>query len=363
MKIKFLDIQKINQKYNKEFMYSLDNFLKKGYFILGDQVSKFEDEFSEFCNSKFCVGVGNGLDALFLVLKAWNIQKGDEVIVPSNTYIATWLAVSNIGATPVPVEPNILTSNIDPKNIRKKITKKTKAIIPVHLYGQTVDMDPIKEVIADTGIKILEDAAQGHGAKYKNKYAGNLGHAAAFSFYPTKNLGALGDGGAVTTNCKYTYNKVKELRNYGSNVKYYNESKGFNSRLDEIQAAFLRIKLRNLNNDNIYRKKIAEIYNERIISKKVIKPFVEENCDSVWHLYVIKVESREDFIKYLDSKNIQHIIHYPIPPYKQNAYKDEFIKPDFPIADKLSSNVISLPIGPHLEMDEVDYVVETINNY
>lgn len=363
MKINFLDIKKINYRYNKEFKNCLNNFLEEGYFILGDQVKKFESEFSNYCNTKYCVGVGNGLDALYLTLKSWGIKKGDEVIVPSNTYIATWLAVSNLGATVVPVEPNILTSNIDPQLIKEKITKNTKVIVPVHLYGQTADMDAIKEAISETGIKILEDAAQAHGAIYKDKLVGNLGHAAAFSFYPTKNLGALGDGGAVTTNCINTYNKIKELRNYGSNKKYYNESKGVNSRLDEIQASFLRIKLKNLNNDNLYRKRIAEIYNNEIVSKKIIKPYIEINCDSVWHLYVVMVDSRKDFIKYLDSKNIQHIIHYPVPPYRQNAYKNEFKNPNFQIADKLASEVISLPIGPHLENSEIEYIVKTINNY
>ena len=363
MKINFLDIKKINYRYNKEFKNCLSNFLDDGYFILGDQVKNFESEFANYCNTKYCVGVGNGLDALYLTLKSWGIKKGDEVIVPSNTYIATWLAVSNLGATVVPVEPNILTSNINPKLIREKITKNTKAIVPVHLYGQTADIDQIREAILNTEIKILEDAAQGHGAKYKNRLVGNLGHAAAFSFYPTKNLGALGDGGAVTTNCINTYNKIKELRNYGSNKKYYNESKGVNSRLDEIQASFLRIKLKNLDNDNLCRKKIAKIYNEKIISKKIIKPYIEINCDSVWHLYVVMVDHREDFIKYLDSKNIQHIIHYPVPPYRQNAYRKEFKNPNYPIADKLASKVISLPIGPHLENREIDYIVETINNY
>ena len=301
MKIKFLDLKKHHSSINAVLTSKFKKVLNSGSYILSKEVENFEKEFSNYCNTKYCIGVGSGLDALVLVLKAYGIGKGDEVIVPSNTFIATWLAVSNVGAKPIPVEPNIKTFNINADLIEHHITKKTKAIIVVHLYGQPAEMSKIKILAKKYKLKIIEDAAQAHGAKFKNKIVGSLGDAAAFSFYPGKNLGAIGDAGAITTNDKNLRDRCKELRNYGSNKKYHNIIKGYNSRLDELQAALLRVKLKKLDLNNKKREKIAKLYMTEIIEKDIL-PYTPHWCNPVWHLFVINVENRDKLSDYLKKK-------------------------------------------------------------
>jgi len=328
--------------------------MQSGFFILGNEVSTFESEFAEYCQTKYCVGVANGLEALFLVLKAWGIGPNDEVIVPSNTYIATWLAVSQTGAIPVPVEPLKETYNIDPKKIEYAITEKTKAIIPVHLYGQPADMDKIHKIANRYGLNVLEDAAQSHGALYKDKKTGSLGDAAAFSFYPTKNLGAYGDGGAITTNDFNLAEKIRLFRNYGSSRKYFHEIKGYNSRLDELIAAFLRVKLWHLDKWNKHRQKIASWYlrNLKNTFPDLVLPMVSPWATPCWHLFVVRSKNRNMLQQSLKEYNIQTLIHYPIPPHKQKAYSDLNFSLKLPISEKLSNEVLSLPIGTHLT-DEI----------
>lgn len=322
---------------------------ESGWFILGPEVKAFEDEFAAYCGVKCCIGVGNGLDALHLILRALGIGLGHEVIVPANTYIATWLAVTYAGAIPVPVEPDEKTYNIDRDRIEGAITNKTKAILPVHLYGQPADMNPINEIAAQYKLKVIEDAAQAHGALYKGKRTGSLGNAAGFSFYPGKNLGALGDGGAVTTNDDELADRVRTLRNYGSTDKYVNEVPGFNSRLDEIQAAFLRVKLKYLDEWNRRRAEIANHYKSRLASTNLILPYVPEWAAPVWHLYVVRSDKRDVLQKRISEAGIDTLIHYPIPPHLQEAYSNlGYRKGDFPITEKLAGEVLSLPIGPHV---------------
>jgi dTDP-4-amino-4,6-dideoxygalactose transaminase len=307
------------------------------------------------------VGVANGLDAMHLVLRAWNIGPGDEVIVPSNTYIATWLAISQVGATPVPVEPDASTYNINPALIEAAITPRTKAIMPVHLYGQPADMDPIMEIAGRHGLKVLEDAAQAQGAKYKGRRTGALGDAAGHSFYPTKNLGAFGDGGAVTTSDAELADKVRTLRNYGSKKRYYNEIIGYNSRLDELQAAFLRVKLRHLEEWNARRQKIAAIYLTHLPTANCQLPTVPEWAQPVWHLFVLRHPQRDALQKKLTEADIGTLIHYPVPPHLSAAYSDfKFQVSDFPLASSLASQVLSLPIGPHLTVEQSEYITEVI---
>lgn len=360
--IPFLDLKSINDTYSNELTNAFKRVLDSGLYIRNKEVDLFEEEFSNFCGTKYCVGVGNGLDALRLVLIGWGIGKGDEVIVPSNTYIATWLAVSQVGAKPVPVEPNLDTYNIDGDLIEKAITPKTKAIIVVHLYGQAVNMEPIVRIAKKYNLKILEDAAQAHGAKYQDKRVGNLGDAAAFSFYPGKNLGGLGDGGAVTTNDSELSNKIRMLSNYGSNIKYHNLVKGYNSRLDELQAAFLRVKLPFLDEDNQKRERIAQYYlNELSEVRALTLSKFGENCSSVWHLFVIRSSFRDKLMEELTSKGIGVMIHYPIPPHLQPAYLDLGLKDgSFPISEKIHKEVLSLPIGPTISISEAKYVVDSL---
>jgi len=292
-----------------------------------------------------------------LILRGYGIGKGDEVIVPSNTYIATWLAVSYAGATPIPVEPNPHTYNIDSEKIEAAITPRTKAIIPVHLYGQPADMDPILDIARRYDLKVIEDAAQAHGARYKGRKVGGLGDAAGFSFYPGKNLGAFGDAGAVTTNDADLAAKIVSLRNYGSIKEYYNEVKGFNSRLDPLQAAFLRVKLRYLDEWNSRRKRLARIYFQELASlDKVILPFFPNWADPVWHLFVIRVPNRDNLQHYLEEHGISTLIHYPVPPHLSGAYRDEFFERRYPIAENLASTVLSLPMGPHLSSSQIQEI-------
>lgn len=325
--------------------------MKSGWFILGKEVSDFEAEFAKYCESKYCVGVGNGVEAMFLVLKAWNIGPSDEVIVPANTYIATWLAISHTGATPVPVEPDQDTYNIDVDKIEESISDNTKVILPVHLYGQPANMDKIIKIAKKHGLKVLEDAAQAHGAKHKNKKIGSLGDATGFSFYPTKNLGTFGDGGAVTTDDESLYEKVCELRNYGSSKKYVNNDIGYNSRLDELQAALLRVKLRYLDNWNKIRKDVAKWYLDTLPETfpELKLPKIPEWAESCWHQFVVRCIDRDNFQNELSKVGISSLIHYPIPPHLQEAYKHlNFSKGSFPITEKMANEVLSLPIGIHM---------------
>ena len=325
--------------------------LRSGWYILGKEVETFEREFSEYCATKHCVGVASGLDAIHLILRALDIGPGDEVIVPANTFIATWLAVSYAGAMPVPVEPDEKTYNINPKRIKTAITSRTKAIIAVHLYGQPADMDEINTIAKRYSLKVIEDAAQAHGARYKGKRTGSLSDAAAFSFYPGKNLGAIGDGGAVVTDDNTIAEKVRLLRNYGSRSKYYNEIRGFNSRLDEMQAAFLRVKLTKLEEWNTRRRKVAAQYLDRLQRiADLTLPTFPEWAEPAWHLFVVRYPKRDEIQQKLHMAGIQTLIHYPIPPHLSGAYADMGWKEGkFPITEKLSRTVLSLPMGPNLE--------------
>lgn len=353
--IAFLNLAKSNEKYLPEFVLKLDKVLKTESLILGKSVQNFENDFAKYCNVNYCIGVGNGLDALTLALKAFDFPENAEIIVPSNTYIATVLAIVNNGLIPVFVEPDFETFNINPNLIEEKISEKTKAILLVHLYGQVCEMKPIWEISEKYDLKIIEDCAQAHGAKYENLYTGNLGDIAAFSFYPTKNLGALGDSGAITTNDLLLAEKVKALRNYGSIIKYNNIYKGINSRLDTLQAAFLQVKLKQLDTGNTKRKSIAAKYLQEIKNPKVILPKKPEKSEQhVWHLFVIRVESRENFRKYLLDNGIQTEIHYPIAPHKQQALK-EYNHFSFPISEKIHNEVVSIPNFPELTEDEVSH--------
>jgi dTDP-4-amino-4,6-dideoxygalactose transaminase len=360
--IPFLDLKSINLRQKEDFHAALATVLDSGWLILGKHTEAFESEFSAYCGVKCCVGVANGLDALHLVLKAWEIGPGDEVIVPSNTYIATWLAVSQVGAKPVPVEPDLRTYNIDPNLIEAAITPRTRAIIPVHLYGQTANMEVIMEVANRYGLKVLEDGAQAHGASLNKRRAGALGHAAAFSFYPGKNLGALGDGGAVTTNDVLLADKIRVLRNYGSHIKYQNDVRGYNSRLDELQSAFLRKKLPLLDADNNHRAKIAARYSEGLSGLNGLTvPSIDIGCEHVWHLYVVRHTKRDEIKRHLEKSGVGTLIHYPVPPHLQAAYRDLGMhEGQFPISEQIHREVLSLPIGPTMSLDEADVVIAAV---
>ncbi len=360
--IKFLDLKKINEQYEAEINQAFESFFKSGWYILGNSVKAFEKEFAKYCGTKYCIGVASGLDALILILKAYDFEPGDEIIVPANTYIATILSISQNNLKPVLVEPDINTYNIDPAKIEEKITDKTKAIMVVHLYGQTAQMQAINEIAKKHNLKVIEDSAQSHGAIYQGKRAGNLSDASGFSFYPGKNLGTLGDGGAVTTNDDELAEKIRVLRNYGSEVKYKNKYKGINSRLDELQAAILSVKLKNLDEDTQKRRGIAEYYLNNIKNPKVILPMVTEAESHVWHLFVVRTDEREKLQEYLKEDDIQTMIHYPIAPHKQNAYK-EWNYRSLPITEQIHDEVLSLPISPVMTLDEAKVVVDTINNY
>ncbi|UOA10696.1 DegT/DnrJ/EryC1/StrS family aminotransferase [Methylobacter sp. S3L5C] len=359
--IPFLDLMAPHEELKTELREAFDRTLNSGWYILGNEVKQFEQEFADYCQAKHCVGVGNGLEALHLILRAYGIGEGDEVIVPSNTYIATWLAVNYAGATPVPVEPDERTYNIDPLLIEAAITKQTKAIIAVHLYGQPADMDAINTIARKHNLKVIEDAAQAHGARYKGRRTGSLGDAAGFSFYPGKNLGALGDGGAVTTNDTDLANKIRVLGNYGSRVKYHNEVKGFNSRLDELQAAFLREKLKPLDAWNERRAKIAKQYLDCLSDKSLNLPYVPDWCDPAWHVFVIRHPYRDRLQRTLGDAGIGTLVHYPIPPHLQMAYQDNgWTKGSFPIAEQMANELLSLPMGPHINAWQIDQVCKIL---
>ncbi|MDB5053210.1 MAG: aminotransferase [Bacilli bacterium] len=361
--ITFLDLKQINMRHEQEIMDRIQSFLNSGWYILGKEIDSFETDFAKYCGTEYCIGMANALDALELIIRGYNIGVGDEVIVPSNTYIASILAISANGATPILVEPNLNTYNIDPFKIEDKITPNTKAILVVHLYGQACNMNPIIEIAKKYNLKIIEDCAQAHGAIYQGKRVGNIGDAAAFSFYPGKNLGALGDGGAVTTNDKELTLKLKALRNYGSHKKYENIYKGVNSRLDELHAAVLNVKLKYLDDDNQYRRDIANHYLKNIKNTLVTLPTLEEKVLShVWHVFVLRVSERERFQSYMSENGVQTLIHYPIPPHKQEAYI-EWVDQNYPISELIHNEIISIPISPVMSLDDVKLVSEVINGY
>lgn len=360
MTIKFLDLKAGYDELKEDFDAAYHRVMDSGWYIQGSELEAFESEFSEYCGTNHCVGVGNGLEALELLLRAYEIGPGDEVIVPSNTYIATWLAVSSVGATIIPVEPDINTYNIAPLLIEDKITSKTKAIIPVHLYGQPCEMDMIMALADKHNLVVIEDGAQAHGALYKGKKVGSLGHAAGFSFYPGKNLGAFGDAGCITTNDKAIANKVKMLRNYGSEKKYHNEVKGVNSRLDELQAAFLRVKLQKINEWNRRRQLIARTYLKGLNSNaSVCMPKNLECVESVWHVFVIRTENRDGFRESLMNSGIETMVHYPIPPHKQKAY-EKMNACSYPISENIHKEILSLPIYPQMSEKDIDTVISVI---
>lgn len=372
--ISFLDLKKINEPYETAFQTKLKSVLENGWYILGNEVKAFESNFASYCGTKHCVGVGNGLDALVLIFKGYiqlgRLQKGDEVIVPANTYIASILAILEADLIPVLVEPVLETCNINPDLISAKITSKTRAILVVHLYGQLADMDQINAIAHQNNVLVIEDSAQAHGAvlaesrkpKAESKKSGNLSNAAAFSFYPGKNLGALGDGGAVTTNDDELAKTIQSLRNYGSEAKYQNEYIGVNSRLDELQAAFLNVKLPNLDAENNRRRAIAKRYLAEIKNEKITLPFWDFSENHVFHLFVIRTENRDELQQYLLENGIQTMIHYPIPPHRQKAFSN-WNKLSFPITEKIHKEVLSLPINPVLIDDEVGFVVSVLNRY
>jgi len=361
--IPFLDIKVSYLELKDELDAAYHRVMESGWYILGPEVEAFEVEFAAYCEAKHCIGVGNGLDALHLILRSMNIGTNDEVIVPANTYIATWLSVSYTGATPVPVEPDEMTYNIDPILIEAAITERTKAILVVHLYGQPANMAPIKEIAQRHGLKVIEDVAQAHGALFKDCRTGNLGDAAGFSFYPSKNLGAFGDGGAVVTNDDDLAEKIRGLRNYGSRIKYHNEVKGFNSRLDELQAALLRVRLKRLDEWNTRRRGIARLYQQELCgASELILHHVPDWCDPVWHLFVVRHHRRDELQRHLADVGVGTMIHYPIPPHKQQAYK-QYMNLQLPVTEKIHQSVLSLPIGPLLKENDCHQVIESIRRF
>jgi dTDP-4-amino-4,6-dideoxygalactose transaminase len=360
--VPFLDLKATYEELRMKLDRAYHRVMSSGQFVLGKELSSFEKEFAAFCRVDYCLGVSNGLEALRLVLQAWNIGPGDEVIVPANTFIATWLAVTQVGATPVPIEPDAYY-NIDVTAIEQAITKRTRAIIPVHLYGQPADMDAVAQIAGKYNLKVLEDAAQAHGARYKGRRVGGVGDASAFSFYPGKNLGAYGDGGAITTNDVDLFKTISRLRNYGSPEKYVHDELGTNSRLDELQAAFLRVRLENLESWNQRRATVAGLYHKYLgdLEGKLVLPKVASFAEPVWHIYAICTEAREDLQHALADQGISTIIHYPIPPHLQKAYADSFKhKRQFPYTERLSRTLLSLPMGPHLSAEAVKAVADRV---
>ncbi|MBM7866626.1 aminotransferase class V-fold PLP-dependent enzyme [Heliobacterium gestii] len=362
--IPFLNLQDAYKELQSALDHAYQCVMSSGWYILGGEVEAFEKEFADYCGAKRCIGVANGLEALFLVLKAWGIGPGHEVIVPSNTYIATWLAVSQTGAIPVPVEPTEGTYNMDPCRIESAITERTKAIIAVHLYGQASDMDAINSMAQRYALKVLEDGAQAHGALYKGRKTGSLGDAAAFSFYPGKNLGAFGDAGAVVTNDETLAQQIRMLSNYGSAVKYHNDVQGYNSRLDELQAALLRVKLPLLDEWNGRRKKLIQRYMDALSMCPCILPETLEQCDPVWHLFVIRTKERDAMAAFLREKGIGTMIHYPVPPHLQPAYRTlGYGQGAFPISEAIHREVLSLPLWPQMKLEDQDRVIAAVREF
>jgi dTDP-4-amino-4,6-dideoxygalactose transaminase len=364
LKVPFLDFVGPYEELKPELDAAYERFMRSAWFILGKECEAFEQEFAAYCDSKYCIGVGNGLEALHLLLRAYGIGKGDEVIVPSNTYIATWLAVSYADANVVPVECDPRTYNLDPARIEAATTPRTKAIMPVHLYGQAADMDPIMALAAKHGLKVIEDNAQAQGARYKGRRTGSLGHAAGHSFYPGKNLGAYGDGGAITTDDAEVADRIRTLRNYGSKKKYYNEVKGYNSRLDEMQAALLRVKLKVLDQWNQRRTVVAQRYlKEMKPAAGLVLPFVPDWAGPAWHLFVVRHPRRDLLQQKLNAAGIGTLIHYPVPAHLSGAYADAgWKRGDFPLAETSADTVLSLPIGPHVSAAQAGLVIEAVNS-
>ncbi|MFD0991440.1 DegT/DnrJ/EryC1/StrS family aminotransferase [Mariniflexile jejuense] len=365
--IQFLDLHKINARFQLEFQHKFNEFLNSGHYILGKEVAAFEKNFANYCGTKYCIGVSNGLDALILIFQAYLelgvLKKNDEVIVPANTFIATIIAIEKTGLKPVLVEPDINIYTLSVLEIEKHITTRTKAILVVHLYGMLAEMELISSVVKKNNLLLIEDAAQAHGAKNQQGIkAGNLSNAAAFSFYPSKNLGALGDAGAITTNSELLNNTIIKLRNYGTSSKYVYDFIGNNNRLDEIQAAFLNIKLKCLDEDNSKRRKIANHYLSGITNKKVKLPFYNQSCNHVFYAFVLMVENRQSFIDFLYKNNIETLIHYPIPPHKQQAFS-HLKASALPITEMIHHQIVSIPISPVMTSKEVEKVIKTINNY
>lgn len=365
--IKFLDLYQINQNHKQELLAAFERVLNSGWYIMGNELKEFESEFATYTGSKHCIGVANGLDALVLIIRAYKelgiFKDGDEIIVPSNTYIASILAISANNLVPVLVEPDLVSYNIDPTRVEVAITSKTVAILPVHLYGQLCDMKTIIKIASAHSLKVIEDCAQAHGATDAlGKMAGNFGDAAGFSFYPGKNLGALGDAGAITTNDDELANTVKALLNYGSHIKYQNKFKGVNSRLDELQAALLSVKLKTLDKETDIKRQIANRYLTEVNNPKITLPTVEVQSAHVWHVFVVRTQNREHFQQYLTLNNIQTVIHYPIPPHKQDAYK-ELNRLKFPISETIHKEVISLPLSPVINSIDVGHIINILNAY
>ena len=365
--IHFLNLRKLNQPFEVAFQKKMKQFLDGGWYILGNEVKQFETDFASYCSTKHCIGVGNGLDALVLIFKAYihlgKLEKGDEVIVPANTYIASILAVLQADLVPVLVEPRLETYNINPEEIEAKITSKTKAILPVHLYGQLCEMKAINEIAQKHNLLVIEDAAQAHGSQFsENEKAGNLSHASAFSFYPGKNLGALGDGGAITTNDDGLAEVLFSMRNYGSKVKYENEIIGVNSRLDELQAAFLNIKLKQLDSENEFRRSMAKRYLSEIKNEKIIMPSWDLSQNHVFHLFVIRTSNRLELQNFLKENGIETMIHYPIPPHKQKALSN-WNNLSFPITEKIHDEVLSIPLNSGLKASEIQHIITILNQY
>lgn len=364
--VNFLDLKKINKEHKKELLSACERVIDSGWYILGEEVKEFETAFSNYCGVKYGIGVANGLDALILTLRAWKelgyIKSGDHVLVPANTYIASVLAITENGLVPVLVEPDTKTYNLSIENCKRAITSKTKVILPVHLYGQISQMDEIMEFAKDNDLLVLEDCAQAHGAMLSGVKAGAWGDAGAFSFYPGKNLGALGDAGAIITNDRNLYEVVNAIRNYGSHRKYENIYTGVNSRLDEIQAAMLKVKLKYLDDDIEKRRNIASHYLSGITNKKLTLPYVSDMQKHVWHLFVIRTKNREDLIKHLTEQGIQTLVHYPVPPHKQKAYS-EFNSLTLPFTEKLHDEILSLPMDPTLQMEQCLEVINAVNEF
>ena len=360
--IKFLDLHKINERFRDEIDARIKSVLDSGWYLQGNENERFSKDFGDYCGAKFALGVANGLDALNLIIRAYGWGVGDEIIVPANTFIATILAISENGCTPILVEPDIATYNIDPDKIEAAITPRTKAIFVVHLYGQAVQMEKVWAVARKYNLKIVEDAAQAHGAIYQGRRTGNLGDAAGFSFYPGKNLGAFGDAGGITTNDEELFEKCKAIANYGSDRKYHHIYKGVNSRLDEIQAAILDVKLAHLDEDNARRRAIASRYRTEIVNPLITLPQTYAEEAHVWHIFAVRTPNRKSLINHLESSDIQTNIHYPTPPHKQGAYS-EWAERSYPITEKIHREVVSLPMSPVLSDDEVSKVIEIVNGF